>query len=129
MSGDRGKVCSGMGQEDLHLGAPVVEPACAHQRSTSVPACPCQDHHCFTARIAIEEAHSRKMGQVASSVFHHLHQLNAFIFHHGPVHLDHLLRSHIMQLARVVRNGHTVSLLSSKTSTASRTMCYTLNTS
>src|SRR5579864_5609184 len=108
MSGDRGKVCGGMSQEDLHLGTPIVQSTCAHQRSTSVPARPCQDHHCFTARIAIEKAHSRKMGQVASSVFHHLHQLNAYIFHHSPVHLDHLLRSYIRHLARVVRNCHTV---------------------
>src|SRR5260370_21103897 len=102
MSGDWGKVCGGMGQDDLHLGAPVVEPACAHQCSTSVPARPCQHHHCFTARIASEKAHPGEMSQVASSVFHHLHQLNAHIFYHCPLHLDHLLRCHLRQLALAV---------------------------
>src|SRR5215471_5816567 len=99
MSRNRGKVLGGMAHQDLHLGTPIMQSTCTHQRSTSVPSRPCQHNDVFTTRIASKKAHSCKMSQVASSIFHHLDQLDANIFHHCTVHLNHLFSGHIRHIA------------------------------
>jgi len=87
-----------MTRQYANVSAPGVQLACVHQRSTPVPTRSRQDHQVFLARAAIEKTHSGEVGQIAPGVFHHLDQLNAEILHHRPVHLDHLLGSHICSL-------------------------------
>ena len=50
-----------------------------------------QYDYLFTTWVTIKEADSGQMGQVASGVFHHLDEIYPKIFHHRPIHFNHLL--------------------------------------
>src|SRR5215472_13272655 len=109
MSRDRRKVFRRSGHYNLHLSTPGMQPPCAHQRSTPVPACSCKYNHSFALRVTIQEAYSGEVRQVAPCIFHHLDQLNAQILHHRPVYFDHLLGSHVREVVWVDWKSHALS--------------------
>ena len=65
MSGDRGRVSSGMGHNDLYLGTPGVQSTRAHQRATAIATRSSQDYHLFATRIAIGFLSPRRLASLS----------------------------------------------------------------
>jgi hypothetical protein len=64
------------------------------------------DRHLLAAWITVQEPNPGQVRQVASSVFHHLHELDAVFLDHQAVDLHHLRGGDIRHMLNTIWDGH-----------------------